>query len=160
MISAQTLRVCREGEPASAFPDHALIGRSNHRQGVLDLGRRRKILPDQAAPFGKILRTAEVDSVVLQRLPLHHQPVALWRLDRAMQLKAVKALGAAERGARFGDGGLEILLGARLDVDLSNFSDHERTSSLGNGALLQTMQKPEKVRMTGNSNSPPASADT
>ena len=79
---------------------------------MLDLGRRRKILADQAAPFGKILRTAEVDSVVLQRLPLHHQPIALWLLDRAMQLKAVKALGTTEGGARFGDGNLEILLGS------------------------------------------------
>jgi hypothetical protein len=25
MISAQTLRVCREGKPASTFPDHSLI---------------------------------------------------------------------------------------------------------------------------------------
>ncbi|WP_207234629.1 hypothetical protein, partial [Bradyrhizobium sp. Leo170] len=26
MISAQTLRVCREGKPVSTFPDHALEG--------------------------------------------------------------------------------------------------------------------------------------
>jgi hypothetical protein len=25
MISAQTLRVCREGKPVSTFPDHALV---------------------------------------------------------------------------------------------------------------------------------------
>jgi hypothetical protein len=25
MISAQTLRVCREGKPVPTFPDHALI---------------------------------------------------------------------------------------------------------------------------------------
>jgi hypothetical protein len=26
MISAQTLRVCREGKPIPTFPDHALAG--------------------------------------------------------------------------------------------------------------------------------------
>jgi hypothetical protein len=31
MISAQTLRVCREGKPASTFPDHALKVKINAR---------------------------------------------------------------------------------------------------------------------------------
>jgi hypothetical protein len=29
MISAQTLRVCREGKPVSTFPDHALESPNN-----------------------------------------------------------------------------------------------------------------------------------
>jgi hypothetical protein len=30
MISAQTLRVCREGKPVSTFPDHALVVVDQH----------------------------------------------------------------------------------------------------------------------------------
>jgi hypothetical protein len=30
MISAQTLRVCREGKPLHTFPDHALAGACNY----------------------------------------------------------------------------------------------------------------------------------
>ena len=56
--------------------------------------------------------------------PFHHQPVALRLLDRAVQLEAVESLGAAEGGARLRDRGLEILLRARLDVDLCDFGDH------------------------------------
>jgi hypothetical protein len=51
--------------------------RGQHRLGVLDLGRRSKILPDQPAPRREILRAPEIDGVIFQRLPLRHQPVAL-----------------------------------------------------------------------------------
>ena len=39
----------------------------------------------------ELTTAAEVDGVVLQRLPFHHQPVALRLFDRAVQLEAVKA---------------------------------------------------------------------
>src|SRR5262249_12941435 len=82
------------------------------------------ILTDQTAPLRKVFRTAEIDGVVFQRLPLHHQPVALRFLDRAVQLKAMKTLCAAEGGTRFCDRCLKILLAAGLDVDLCDFGDH------------------------------------
>ena len=44
--------------------------RGQHRLGVLDFGRRGEILADQPAPGRKILRAAEIDGVVFQRLPL------------------------------------------------------------------------------------------
>jgi hypothetical protein len=37
MISAQTLRVCREGKPVSTFPDHALVLSIFRRQVVRSL---------------------------------------------------------------------------------------------------------------------------
>jgi len=33
MISAQTLRVCREGKPLHTFPDHALAAVSLQKKG-------------------------------------------------------------------------------------------------------------------------------
>jgi hypothetical protein len=36
----------------------------------------------------------------------------------------METFGAAEGGARLGDGGFEILLRAGFDLDLGNFSDH------------------------------------
>src|SRR6185369_5510050 len=46
MISAQTLRVCREGKPLHTFPDHALRrSRSHHlRQELLALLLRTRTL--------------------------------------------------------------------------------------------------------------------
>ncbi|MFH0297818.1 hypothetical protein AAFX91_11335, partial [Bradyrhizobium sp. 31Argb] len=32
MISAQTLRVCREGKPVSTFPDHALMSNTDLKE--------------------------------------------------------------------------------------------------------------------------------
>jgi hypothetical protein len=91
---------------------------------MLDLGGRSKILPDQPAPFGEILRAAEIDGVILEGLPFGHQAITLRLLDRAMQLEAVKSLGAAEGCAGLGDRRLKILFGAGLDVDLCDFGDH------------------------------------
>src|SRR5205814_8895420 len=96
----------------------------HHRVGVLASRRRREILADQTAPFRKILRAAEINGVILQRLPLHHQTVTLWLLDRAVQLKTVKTPGAAEGGLCLDNSGFKILLGAGLDVDLGDFGDH------------------------------------
>src|SRR5262249_28075216 len=103
---------------------YGLALRGQHRLGMLDLGRRGEILADQAAPFGEILRAAEIDGVVLERLPLDHQSITLRLLDRTMQLEAVKALGAAEGGARLRNRRFKILLTAGLDVDLRDFGDH------------------------------------
>src|SRR3954469_2749881 len=91
---------------------------------MLDLGGCRKILADEAAPFGEILGAAEIDGVVLERLPLHHQTIALRLLDRLVQLETVKTLGAAESCLGLGDGGLKVLLAARLDVDLRDLGNH------------------------------------
>src|SRR6266702_7063333 len=107
-IATNAERVCAEIMLLKIEPS----GRQ-HGLGVLDLGGRGKILADEAAPFGKILRAAEIDGVVFQRLPLHHQPVALRLLDRLVQLKAVKALGATEGGLGLGDSRLKILFAAR-----------------------------------------------
>ena len=71
--------------------------RGKHRLGVLDLGRRGKILPDQPAPFREILRAAEIDGVVLEGLPFDHQAIPLRLLDRAMQFESVKAPWSGRR---------------------------------------------------------------
>ena len=46
-----------------------------------------------------------------------------------MQLKAVKAFGAAKRRLCLGDRGFKILFGAGLDVDLCDFGDHLEAAS-------------------------------
>src|SRR6266849_7076503 len=102
----------------------ALAGRGQHLLGVFDLGRRRKILPDQLAPLREILRATEIDGVVFKGLPFDHETIALWLLDRAMQLKSVKTLGTAKGCSRLGDRRFKVLLGAGLDVDLCDFGDH------------------------------------
>ena len=68
-------------KPVPTFRDHAL--KSPHDLGdVLDIRRRREAVADQLAPFLEIGRAAEIDGVVLQRLPLQEQSVAR-RLSRA-----------------------------------------------------------------------------
>src|SRR4051812_14066675 len=62
--------------------------------------------------------------MVLERFPLHHQTIALRLLDRLVQLETMETLGAAESGLGLGDGGLKVLLAARLDVDLRDLGDH------------------------------------
>src|ERR1700757_451541 len=44
MISAQTLRVCREGKPVPTFPDHALDGRCQTASLAALTGLARTIL--------------------------------------------------------------------------------------------------------------------
>src|ERR1700676_3301444 len=43
MISAQTLRVCREGKPVSTFPDHASVSPTASASAIRD-GRRADML--------------------------------------------------------------------------------------------------------------------
>src|SRR3974377_2146329 len=52
---------------------------------VLHFRRRREAVADEAAPCGKIRGAAKIDGVVLQRFPLHEQPVARGLLDRSLK---------------------------------------------------------------------------
>src|SRR5690348_11710867 len=56
----------------------------DHLRHVLDLRWLREAVADQLAPFGEIRRAAEIDRVVLDRVPLHEQPIARWILHRAL----------------------------------------------------------------------------
>ena len=85
-------------------------------------------MADQLAPFLEIGRAAEVDGVVLQRLPLQEQPVALRVLVRALQARALAALGALEQRHGAFHAGLEVFFHAGLDVDLGDFGDHGAVS--------------------------------
>jgi hypothetical protein len=62
--------------------------------------------------------------VVLQRLPLDHQSVALRLLDRAVQGECLESARAAEQRARLADACLELAFHPGRNVDLSNFGDH------------------------------------
>ena len=67
--------------PAASTPHglpsaSAIALRRQHRLGMFDFRRRRKILPNQTAPGGEILRAPEIDGVIFQCLPFRHQPVA------------------------------------------------------------------------------------
>src|SRR6516164_4546644 len=66
MISAQTLRVCREGKPLHTFPDHALAGPRFHREAVEEIFQRTA-----AGEFGRPMGTeAALTQFDAQRLPL------------------------------------------------------------------------------------------
>ena len=69
---------------------------SQHRFGVLDLGRSCEILADQTTPGGEILGSPEIDGVIFQGLPFRHQPVARRLLDRLVELETLAALGPQE----------------------------------------------------------------
>src|SRR5438105_1083710 len=69
----------------------------HHLGRVLDRGRLREAVADQLAPLGEIGGAAEIDGVVLDRVPLHEQAIAARMLGRALQLHAGAALGAPEQ---------------------------------------------------------------
>src|SRR5215813_2575208 len=91
---------------------------------MLDLGRRGEAVAHQLAPFAEVGGAAEVDGVILDRLPLHEQAIAARLLGRALELHALAALGALKQRCRLAYSGFELVLHARLDVDLRDFEDH------------------------------------
>src|SRR6266436_8948053 len=71
MISAQTLRVCREGKPVSTFPDHALcppeIARLRPRQRRLADARIGGKTTGEIIQSGQFAAAAELDQRDLLR---------------------------------------------------------------------------------------------
>src|SRR6185312_6043152 len=118
----------------------------HHLGNVLDVGRRGEALADQLAPFLEVGRLTEVDSVVLERLPLHEQPIALRLFSRARERYAVAAFGAPEDRRRRRDAGFESLLHAGLDVDLRDFGDHGGSKSEGAGIMRLRRRTAKLVR--------------
>ena len=81
---------------------------------------------DDGAPLGEGGRLAEIDRVVLQRLPPDHQQVALGRLDPLVDLVAPKAHGLRDHAFdAMLDGGVEFGLAAGLDADVGEFKNHD-----------------------------------
>ena len=108
MISAQTLRVCREGKPASTFPDHA-------RGGIIvrarALWKNRQPLRFQcgacllrimlAERHPDALLPAPDDVAVLARLAAHDiQRDLVGNADRARNLDTGSDRGDVANGAR------------------------------------------------------------
>src|SRR5215212_4322999 len=81
-------------------------------------------MPDELAPFLEVGRAAEVDGVVLERLPAHEQPIAGRLLERALQLHPLAAPRPLEDRSGLGDPLLERRFHARLDLDLRDLEDH------------------------------------
>ena len=71
-----------------------------------------EIPADQSAPGLEVLRLAEVDHVVVQGFPVHHQHVLLRIFDDVVQFDALAAPGAVKERQRLADAGLEVGLGA------------------------------------------------
>ena len=85
-------------------------------------GGAAKYCPTSPRHAAKVFRAAEIDGVVFQRFPFHHQPITLRLLDRAMQLKPLKPLAAERRTALATAASKSFSEG--LDVDLCDFGDH------------------------------------
>src|SRR5580658_3960988 len=116
------------GRGAGATRDSEAL---QHPARVLDHGRPGEAMADQLAPFLEVVRAAEIHGVVLDRLPLHDQPIAARLLDRAVELEAVAALGTLEERRRLGDIGLELGLEAGLHLDLGDLVDHQEAAFAG-----------------------------
>ena len=82
-------------------------------------------MADELSPFLEVGRAAEVDGVVVKRLPGDEQPVAARLFDRALKLHAAAALGALEDRRGIFHAGFELGFHAGLDVDLGDFGDHD-----------------------------------
>src|SRR4051812_44044556 len=91
---------------------------------VLDLRRALEAVTDELAPLLEIRRAAEIDGVVLERLPAHEEPVAGRPLERALQLHALAALRPLEDRRRLGDALLEGGFHPCLDLNLRDLEDH------------------------------------
>src|SRR5690606_3099364 len=131
---------------------------------VLDLGRRGEIVADEPAPFLEVGGAAEVDGVVLQRLPLHEQAVTRRLLLGARQRHGAAALRALEQRHRLLHRRLEGGLAAGLDVDLGDFKDHAdatftetagrrahygRRARMRKGWAPPTVQRAKAMMLTG-----------
>src|SRR5262245_41999488 len=97
---------------------------------MLHLRRLGEAMGDQLTPLGEVGGAAEVDRVVLHRVPADEQTVAARLLDTALQRHAGATLGAAEERRGGAHARLELLLHARLHVDLGDFEKH-RGAPLG-----------------------------
>src|SRR4029077_1889786 len=62
-----------------------ILESAHHLGDMLDVRRRRKAVADELAPLLKICGFAEIFGVVLQRFPLHEQPVALRHFMRTLK---------------------------------------------------------------------------
>src|SRR5690606_40819136 len=80
--------------PARAWPRSGFA----HQLEMLDHGRRGEVRADDGAPLGEQRAAAEVQGVVLQRLPEDLQDVALGVLDAAVDRGALEAARAADDG--------------------------------------------------------------
>src|SRR6266481_5660893 len=65
MISAQTLRVCREGKPVSTFPDHALLTDQLHGHLRSATGCETRIALKRSSFVPKLIRTFSMIAVVV-----------------------------------------------------------------------------------------------
>src|SRR5688572_26212389 len=84
----------------------------------------------ELAPFLEIGRAAEIDGVVLHRLPADNQSEAAGLLDRAQQRQRPAALGALEQRRGLLHAGLEFRFQAGLYVDLRDFQNHATPHAL------------------------------
>src|SRR5450631_4239545 len=97
---------------------------AHYRLKMLDCRRRFEKRTDVSTPLRECGRTAKTYRVILERLPLHDQRIAVGSLHRAPQLVRQISLAAAENL----DGGrkdrLELLLTSRSNSQLRKFNDH------------------------------------
>src|SRR5690242_5225729 len=91
---------------------------------MLDVRRRREAVPDKLAPFLEVGGFPEILGVILQRLPLHEEPIALRHFMRTLQGHGLATLGTLEDGTGFLHAGFELGFHAGFHVDLRNFKDH------------------------------------
>ena len=89
---------------------------------MLDLWRHREVRADVRAPLDEERPLAEVDRVVLDRLPPDHEQVPLGRVDAALHLIADEPGRARDRALEAArDRGFEFGVLAGRDVDIGEF---------------------------------------
>src|SRR5689334_17395726 len=127
----------RRKRPAGAFswrrrhdclgprpPSCTILKTAHDLDHVLDVRRRGETVADQLAPFLEIGGFTEILGVVLQRFPLHEEPIALRHFVRALQGHELAAFGTLEDRPGLFYAGFEFGFHSGFYVDLRDFEDH------------------------------------
>src|SRR4051794_12083461 len=116
---------------------------------MLYLGRGLEAVADELAPLLKVGRLAEINRVVLQRLPLHEQAVAARLLDPAPQLPT----GASPRTLKKRGPPLhprpQPPLQAGCDLELRNLQHHSALLACSRALVSLDDDLPAIVAATG-----------
>jgi CubicO group peptidase (beta-lactamase class C family) len=129
---------------------------------MLDLRRYGEIRADDGAPFAKRGGVAEVNGVVLERIPEDHQHVSIGRFDATVDLIATKTDRLCDHGLHpVLDGRVESGLLAGSYTDVGHFEDHicPGAASRGAGVFSRRLGVASNACIPRDPDAHPASSD-